>query len=74
MHAVSVKERNSNLTVDDEVISGADFLSVVEGVADTAGVVLDGVGEIGADDVQVARGGNHVVLAIWRGIFKIFEF
>ena len=64
------KGRNYLLTVDDEVEGGADLLSVVEGVADATGVVFDGVGEVGADDVQVARRGNHVVLAIWGGIVK----
>ena len=58
------KKKNSRLTVDDEVESGANLLPVVEGVSYAAGVVLDGVGEVGADDVQVARRGNHVVLAI----------
>lgn len=62
------KRQGPILTVDDEVESGADLLPVVEGVADAAGVVLDGVGEVGADDVQVARRGNHVVLAIWGRI------
>ena len=54
-----------------KVVRRADLLPVVEGVADAAGVVLDGVGEVGADDVQVARQGNHVVLAVWGRILDV---
>ena len=60
-----------DLTVDDEVERRADLLPVVEGVADAAGVVLDGVGEVGADDVQVARQGDHVVFAVWGRILDV---
>ena len=52
------------LTVDDEVEGRADLLPVVEGVAHAAGVVVGAVREVGPDDVEVARGGHHVVLAI----------
>ena len=51
------------LTVDDKVIRRTDLLLVGEGVPHAAGVGFGGVGKVGSDDVEVARG-NHVEFSV----------
>lgn len=55
------------LTIDDERVGLALVNLARDGVSDFARVLLQGIGKVDSKDVQVARGRNHMELAICKG-------